>query len=113
MFRLFPSKGELEKSRCKTAWMGGLPHNTKREQVMKFFEDYNPVSCKIIKKSTGSPFAFIYFSNETDRDNAISAKKGCLFKGVSVVVNRSFNAYSGERIGGKTRLDEDFDLVYY
>lgn len=100
------SKGELEKSRCQTVWMGGLPKNTSEEEIMKFFENYDPVDCKIIKKSDTNRFAFINFCNEHDRDNAIAGKKNCLFKGVKVVVNRSFNAYEGPRLGGRERIDE-------
>lgn len=100
------SKGELEKSRCQTVWMGGIPKRTKESEILEFFEDYNPIDCNIIEKSKTNRFAFIYFSNELDRDNAITGKKNCLFKGEKVVVNRSFNAYEGPRIGGKERIDE-------
>ncbi|KAK8865120.1 hypothetical protein M9Y10_010653 [Tritrichomonas musculus] len=107
------SKGELERSRCQTAWMGGIPRNTSKKEIMDFFEDYNPVSCKIIERSTTNRFAFINFMNERDRDNAIEGKKNCLFKGVQVVVNRSFNAYEGPRLGGKERYDDLYDTIKY
>ena len=94
--------------------MGPLPKNTSKKQVLDFFKDYNPVSCKIIHKSETNIFSFIYFNNETDRDNAIAANKGKTFRGNSVVVNRSFNAYEGPRLGGKERYDSDFeDIIYY
>lgn len=98
------SMGELERSRCKTVWMGGIPRNTSKKEVMDFFSDYNPVCCKIIERTETNRFAFIYFSNERDRDNAIAGKKNCLFKNQSVVVNRSFNAYEGPKLGGKQKV---------
>ena len=98
------SMGELERSRCKTVWMGGIPKNTSKKEIMEFFKDYNPSCCKIIERSETNRFAFIYFTNEKDRDNAIAGKKSCLFKNVSVVVNRSFNAYEGPRLGGKEKI---------
>ena len=113
MFRIRQYIGELEKSRCKTAWMGQIPRNTSKKEILNFFADYNPVSCKIIEKSETNRFAFIYFNNENDRDNAIAAKRGCTFKGNPVVVNRSFNAYEGPRLGGRERYDFELQEVQY
>lgn len=101
----------LEKSRCKTAWMGPIPRKASQSDILKFFKDYSPSACKIIKKSETNRFAFIYFPSETLRDAAISAKCNEMFKGVQVVVNRSFNAYSGERIGGRERYDYELDEI--
>lgn len=98
----------LEKSRCKTVWMGPIPKNTSKRQILDFFKDYNPLECKIIEKTSTNRFAFIYFPDETSRDNAIQGKKGCLFRGENVVVNRSFNAYTGEKLGGRMRIEDDF-----
>lgn len=107
------SIGELERSRCQTVWMGGIPKNTSKKEIMEFFADYDPVSCKIIQKDETNRYAFINFCNEQDRDRAISGKKNCLFKGVEVVVNRSFNAYEGPRLGGKERIDEFGNSIKY
>ena len=107
------SKGELEKSRCQTVWMGGIPKNTKESEILEFFKAYDPVDCNIIEKEKTNRFAFIYFSNERDRDNAIIGKKNCQFKGVKVIVNRSFNAYEGPRLGGKERINEFGKSVKY
>lgn len=60
------SKGELEKSRCQTVWMGGIPKRTKESEILEFFEDYDPIDCNIIEKSETNRLAFIYFSNELD-----------------------------------------------
>jgi RNA recognition motif-containing protein len=105
MFRHSMGLGSLEKSRCHTAWVGGLPKDVSRRDIMEFFEGYNPVECKIIKER-GTPFSFIYFETEKDRDNAIQAKRGCKLKGVDVIVNISFNAFEGPRLGGKVGFDE-------
>ena len=75
---------------------------------MDFFKDYQPVSFKIIKKDGGAPFSFVYFPSESLRDAAIEGKKGGQINGVDVVVNRSFNAFEGPRIGGKERFDPEF-----
>jgi RNA recognition motif-containing protein len=99
------SLGELEKSRCCTAWMSPIPQNTSRRDILDFFKEYQAVECRIVEKN--NRFAFINFPNETLRDSAIAAKRGSTFKGVDVVVNRSFNAYEGPRLGGRTRIDED------
>ena len=99
--------------------MGGIPKNTSKKEVMDFFKDYNPICCKIIERSETNRYSFIYFNNERDRDNAIAGKKNCSFKNTSVVVNRSFNAYEGPRLGGKQKIrsifadDSDDDLLEY
>ena len=95
----------LENSRCHTAWVGGLDRNTSKKDIMEFFQVYQPVQCKIINKPGQNPFSFVYFPTEALRDAAIMGKKGCLLKGNPVVVNRSFNAYEGTFLGGKSKVD--------
>jgi RNA recognition motif-containing protein len=80
---------------------------TSEKEILDFFKDFNPVDCTIIDKDNAhtNRFSFIQFRNEMDRDSAIQAKRGAIFKGISVVVNRSFNAYEGPRLGGRERVD--------
>ena len=91
--------------------MGPLTSKATNAEIMEFFKEFNPVTCKIINKGYGNRFSFIYFHNEIDRDNAIEAKNHQLFKGAEVVVNQSFNAYSGEYLGGRKKkyYYDDFD----
>jgi RNA recognition motif-containing protein len=100
------SLGALERSRCKTAWMSPIPEKTTRQQILEWFSDYSACDCNICEKN-GNRFAFVEFPNEQLRDSAIAAKRGGMFRGVSVVVNRSFNAFEGPRLGGRERVDDD------
>lgn len=113
-YRYAMSIGEAERSRCHTAWMGPVPRNASKRSIMEFFREYNPVECKIIDKGGTNRFSFILFNNEVDRDNAINAKCNCEFLGEKVVVNRSFNAYEGLRLGGRERYDEwTGEIIHY
>ena len=106
---------ELEKSRCCTAWVGQLPPQTSKAEVMALFEDFAPLACRVINKTESNRFAFVYFANEELRDLAIAAKRhGSTIKGRPVIVNRSFNAFEGPRIGGRSRYDWEFceDVLY-
>lgn len=105
------SMGELEKSRCKTAWMGPIPTHTSHRELMQFFDGFHPVETKIVHKDT--TFAFILFENEMWRDSAIQSKGSCVFKGMKTVVNRSFNAFEGPKLGGKTTYREDDFMDFY
>jgi RNA recognition motif-containing protein len=103
------SMGELEKSRCRTAWMSPIPDNTSKAQIIEWFRDYGAIDCTIQEKDNNR-FAFVAFATEQERDMAIQAKKNTTFRGVTVVVNRSFNAFRGPRLGGRTRYDDDFGM---
>ena len=104
----------LEKSRCCTAWVGQLPPQTTKQEVMDLFKDFAPLCCRVVTKvrlgSKENRFAFVYFEDEEIRDLAIAAKRhGSTIRGHPVIVNRSFNAFEGPRLGGKSRYD--FDLA--
>ena len=104
---------DLEKSRCCTAWVGQLPEKTTKKDIMDLFKEFNPQSCKIIEKTKTNRFAFVYFGDEQVRDRAIAAKSGnSTIRGQRVIVNRSFNAYEGPRLGGKERYDWEWDITY-
>ena len=105
---------ELEKSRCCTAWVGQLPEKTTKKEVMDLFKEFNPMSCRIIEKTKTNRFAFVYFGDEQVRDRAIAAKcHNSTIRGHPVIVNRSFNAYEGPRLGGKTRYDDEWDITIH
>ena len=87
---------ELERSRLQTAWIGPLPKYCSRNQIMTFFEKYDPLDCQIFTENNG--FAFVYFATQFDRNNAISNLNGKFLNGTKVVVNRSFNAFRGPRL---------------
>ena len=97
---------DLERSRCKTAWVGQLPAWASKRQVMRLFREYDPLDCKIIDKGGGNRFAFVLFAHERLRDAAITNNKNSTIRGRPVIVNRSFNAYEGARLGGRERYVE-------
>lgn len=100
------SRGDLERSRCRTAWVGQLPYWASKRQVMNLFQEYLPLDCKIIDKGGGNRFAFVLFAHERLRDAAIMNNKNSAIRGRPVIVNRSFNAYEGIRLGGRERYVE-------
>ena len=107
------SMGDLERSRCRTAWVGQLPAQVSKREVLNLFTEYSPLDCKIIDKGGGNRFAFVLFADEQTRDRAIMNKRNSTIRGQQVIVNRSFNAYEGTRLGGKERYDDEFDWVIH
>ena len=89
---------EVEKSISRTAWVGGLPLTVTKNDIIDFFHEFQPISCKLIKPKSGDPFSFILFPTAELCSRAILTKNGCQLKGVKVVVNRSFTSYDGRRL---------------
>jgi RNA recognition motif-containing protein len=104
------SLSELEKNRCRTVWMSPIPPKTSRNQILNFFQEFDAIDCAIHEKN-GNCFSFIAFATEQDRDEAIASKRNSVFRGIEVVVNRSFNAFKGPRLGGQSPYDEELERV--
>jgi RNA recognition motif-containing protein len=85
--------------------MSPIAGQTRKTQILEWFGEFGAIDCQIREKD-GNRFAFVTFATESDRDRAIEAKRNCLFQGQQVVVNRSFNAFRGPRLGGRMRYDE-------
>jgi RNA recognition motif-containing protein len=81
-----------------TAFLSGIPAAAVDEDLLAFFEGFQPVEAKVVRGASADRpgFGYAKFRSQAERDRAIAAKNGKQLNGVAIVVREASRPFRSD-----------------